>query len=118
MSSGLPPKADSADSQHTTLPQPATLGTVTEQRLIVIILCMKRKLAPKTIEYLKAPGPKLLDVWDTVLQGFGVRASPTGRKVWFAVVRSKGRQRRVTIGTYVNRLPTLTRVKVGSRLTG
>jgi len=34
---------------------------------------MKRKLAPKIIEYLKAPGPKRLDVWDTILQGFGVR---------------------------------------------
>ncbi len=61
---------------------------------------MRRKLAPKIIEYLKAPGPKRLDVWDTVLQGFGVRVSPTGRKVWFAVVRCIGRQKRVTIGTY------------------
>jgi len=73
---------------------------VTERRLIVIIRRMKRKLAPKIIEYLKAPGPKRLDVWDTVLQGFGVRVSPTGRKVWFAVVRFNGRQKRVTIETY------------------
>ena len=41
-----------------------------------------------------------MDVWDTVLQGFGVRVSPTGRKVWFAVVRVSGRQRRLTIGSY------------------
>jgi integrase len=58
------------------------------------------ELAPKIIEYLKAPGPKRLDIWDTVLQGFGVRVSPTGRKVWFAVVRFNGQQKRVTIGTY------------------
>jgi hypothetical protein len=45
---------------------------------------MRRKLAPKIIEYLKAPGPKRLDVWDTVLQGFGIRVSPSGRKAWFA----------------------------------
>jgi hypothetical protein len=32
---------------------------------------MKRKLTSKTVEHLKALGPKRLDVWDTVLQGFG-----------------------------------------------
>jgi hypothetical protein len=49
----------------------------------------------------KALGPKRVDVWDTVLQGFGVRVSPTGRKVWFVIAREvSGRQRRVTIGTY------------------
>jgi hypothetical protein len=36
---------------------------------------MKRKLTSKTVEHLKALGPKRLDVWDTVLQGFGVRVS-------------------------------------------
>jgi Arm DNA-binding domain len=61
---------------------------------------MRRKLAPKLVEHLKAPGPKRLDVWDTVLQGFGVRVSPTGRKSWFVIIRVGGRQKRVTIGTY------------------
>jgi integrase len=61
---------------------------------------MRRKLTSKAIEHLNAPGPKRLDVWDTVLQGFGARISPTGRKVWFTVVRFAGRQKRVTIGTY------------------
>jgi Arm DNA-binding domain len=62
---------------------------------------MRRKLAQKIVEHLKAPGPKRMDVWDTVLQGFGVRVSPTGRKVWFVISRERtGRQRRVTIGTY------------------
>jgi hypothetical protein len=37
---------------------------------------------------------------DTVLQGFGVRVSTTGRKAWFVVSRVGDRQKRVTIGTY------------------
>jgi hypothetical protein len=61
---------------------------------------MRKKLAPKLIEYLKAPSSRRIDVWDTVLQGFGVRVSPTGRKVWFVMVRPDRRQRRATIGTY------------------
>ena len=48
---------------------------------------MTRKLTSKVVEFLNAPGPKRTDVWDTVLQGFGVRVSPTGRKVWFVIVR-------------------------------
>lgn len=73
---------------------------MTERRLIVIISRMRKKLAPKIIDHLKAPGPKRLDLWDTVLQGFGVRVSPAGRKSWFVIVRVGGRQKRVTIGTY------------------
>lgn len=61
---------------------------------------MKRKLAPKIIEHLKTPGPRRLEVWDTVLPGFGVRVSPTGRKAWFVVVRIGDRQKRITIGPY------------------
>jgi integrase len=49
---------------------------------------------------LKAPGPRRLEVWDTVLLGFGIRVSPTGRKVWFVVVRVGDRQKRFTIGPY------------------
>ena len=41
-----------------------------------------------------------MDVWDTVLQGFGVRVSPGGRKTWFVIARVDGRQKRLTIGTY------------------
>src|SRR4051812_17301359 len=61
---------------------------------------MRKKLTSKIIEYLKAPGPKRVDVWDMLLQGFGMRVSPTGRKVWFVVVRIGGRLKRATIGTY------------------
>jgi hypothetical protein len=61
---------------------------------------MRAKLSLKLVEHLKAPGPKRLDAWDTVLQCFGVRISPGGRKSWFVIVRVGGRQKRVTIGTY------------------
>jgi Arm DNA-binding domain len=61
---------------------------------------MRRKLSPKFIEHLKSLGPKRMDVWDTMLQCFGLRVSPTGRKTWFVIVRLHGRQKRVTIGTY------------------
>jgi integrase len=73
---------------------------VTERRLIVIMRRMRRKLSPKLVEHIKALGPKRLDVWDTVLQCFGVRISPSGRKTWFVVARVDGRQKRITIGTY------------------
>ena len=61
---------------------------------------MRRKLSAKLIEHLKASGPKRIDVWDTALQCFGLRISPSGRKSWFVTVRVDGRQKRVTIGTY------------------
>jgi integrase len=82
------------------MPQLATLGTVTDSFLIVIIRGMRRKLSPKLVEHLKTPGPKRMDVWDTVLQCFGVRVSPSGRKSWFVIARFDGRQKRITIGTY------------------
>jgi integrase len=61
---------------------------------------MKKKLTAKYIEHLNVDGPRRLDVWDSVLQGFGVRASPGGRKTWFVIIRPHGRARRMTIGTY------------------
>jgi integrase len=61
---------------------------------------MKRKLTPKTVEHLKAEGRRRLEVWDTVLPGFGIRIYQARRKVWFVIARVKGRQRRFTIGTY------------------
>ena len=39
---------------------------------------MRAKLSPKLVEHLKAPGPKRLDVWDTVLQCFGEGLAETG----------------------------------------
>ena len=63
---------------------------------------MKSKLTPKTIEHLKAEGRRRLEIWDTVLLGFGIRVYSTGRKVWFVIARVKGRQRRFTIEKVLN----------------
>jgi integrase len=61
---------------------------------------MRKTLTSKTVENLK-PLPDLRhEVRDTLLPGFGVRVSVTGRKSWFAVGRVGGRQRRHTIGNY------------------
>jgi hypothetical protein len=38
-----------------------------------------------------------------MLQGFGIRVSTTGRKVWFVVTRVGDRQKRVTIGLCADR---------------
>lgn len=38
-------------------------------------------------------------VWDTILPGFGLRISSTGRKVWIAKFRRNGQQILLTIGT-------------------
>ena len=51
-------------------PRSATPRTVTERRLVVIISCMRKRLAPKIIDHLKTSGPKRMDVWDTVLRCF------------------------------------------------
>jgi Arm DNA-binding domain len=72
---------------------------------------MKQKLTPKTVEHLKTEGRKRLEVWDTTLPGFGIRVYQTGRKVWFAIARVRGRQRRFTIGTYPVLAPGDARVK-------
>jgi len=96
----LDTQAEISAFEESNPPQTATSGTVTERPLVVIIRGMKRKLSPKVIEHLKATGPKRMDVWDTVLQCFGVRVSPGGRKTWFVIVRVDGRQKRVSIGTY------------------
>lgn len=61
---------------------------------------MRKSLTAKLVEHLAAPGLKRLDVWDALLPGFGLRVSPTGRKVWFVMVRPNGHPTRVTLGTY------------------
>jgi hypothetical protein len=37
-------------------------------------------------------------IWDTELAGFGLRVRPSGRYFWFARVRHRGTQRRVSLG--------------------
>src|SRR5215204_2376115 len=62
----------------------------------------KIKLTKSAIDALKR-GPKDLVVWDLSLPGFGVKVTPTGRKVFIALYRTRGgrsRLRKYTIGPY------------------
>jgi integrase len=50
--------------------------------------------------------------WDTELKGFGVRAYPTGRRVWIAQYRDKaGKQGKVTLGDVQKLKPDQARVQ-------
>lgn len=49
--------------------------------------------------------------WDDELQGFGLRVRPTGRKVYIAMTRVKGRLRKLTIGPHGPVTPEQARVK-------
>lgn len=60
------------------------------------------KLTKRTVDALR-PGPKDQFVWDDKLRGFGVKATPTGNKVFLVQYRLGGRgspTRRYTIGSY------------------
>jgi integrase len=59
-------------------------------------------------------------LWDTELSGFGLKVTPTGRKVYLVQYRlggRKGRTRRVTIGQHGELTPTTARVEA-KRLLG
>ncbi len=58
------------------------------------------------------PGPRDVIHWDDALHGFGVRVWPTGRKVYVAMTRVKGRLRKVTIGSHGTMTPDQARTRV------
>ena len=60
---------------------------------------MNQKL---TLTSVKAASPKSEDVkiWDTLTKGFGLKVTPTGRKVYFLKYRFGRRQRWYTIGAH------------------
>lgn len=60
---------------------------------------MRKTLTAKFVESLK-PGDRRVEIRDTLLPGFGMRISPTGKKAWFAVGRVGSHQVRHTIGSY------------------
>lgn len=60
---------------------------------------MQRKLTDPFIRKLK-PGPKRIEVRDTLLPGFGIRVSPKGKKTHFVCCRVYGKQKRVQLGHY------------------
>ncbi|WP_417461137.1 tyrosine-type recombinase/integrase [Kordiimonas sp.] len=58
-----------------------------------------------------APEAKDMTYWDDELRGFGLRVWPSGRKVYIATTRVKGRLRKVTIGPHGPTTPEKARVK-------
>ena len=60
----------------------------------------QRKFTDRTIANLKPPKEGQVDYFDITTPGFGVRVSYGGSKSWFTKYVHKGRQRRLTIGTY------------------
>jgi integrase len=65
---------------------------------------MRKNLTALFVNSVEPPELGQVDYWDAKLRGFGLRVSQGGRKVWVAMYRHQGRQRRYTIGTF----PTLT----------
>lgn len=62
----------------------------------------KVKLTKPVVDGL-APGAKDAVYWDAALPGFGIKVTPTGRKVFIALYRTRGgnsRLRKYTIGPY------------------
>lgn len=57
------------------------------------------KLTKKTVDQLPT-SYQTQSVWDSELKGFGLRISPTGRKVYVVKCRIKGRQKFITIGPH------------------
>jgi integrase len=76
---------------------------------------MKAKITKTLVNKLK-PGAIDYFVWDTELPRFGLKITPAGRIVYIAQYRSKGRLRRLTIGTHGALTPDKARSLAASRL--
>ncbi len=57
-------------------------------------------LSDKLIKSLRPPEAGQLEIFDTILPGFGIRVSQGGRKAWILLYRVNGRKRRMTLGAY------------------
>jgi ATP-dependent exoDNAse (exonuclease V) beta subunit len=68
------------------------------------------KLTKRVVDQIE-PGPKDTIHWDDELHGFGVRVWPSGRKVYVAMTRVKGRLRKITIGPHGPMTPEKARVR-------
>ena len=72
---------------------------------------MKTKLTVRNVDGL-LPEAKDVIVWDTELTGFGLKVTPTGKKVYFLYYRNKwGQQRRPAIGVHGPMRPEAAREK-------
>lgn len=66
----------------------------------------KMKLNKTNLDKLEALDGKRRIVWDSAIQGYGVRIMPTGVKTLFFQTRFKGEVIRVTIGRYTGTAPS------------
>ena len=57
------------------------------------------KLTQAAVDKISPPKAGRLEVFDTLLPGFGLRVAATGHKAWILFYRFEGKQRRYTIGT-------------------
>ena len=58
-----------------------------------------RTLSRRIVDRLAVTGKDAV-FWDSDLPGFGIRAHPTGRKVYVVQTRTNGKSRRVTVGRH------------------
>jgi integrase len=66
----------------------------------------KTRLTQAAVDRINPPAEGRVEVWDTVLPGFGLRIASSGRKTWQVLYRVQGRPVRETLGT----LATIPRV--------
>ena len=69
-------------------------------------MAVKVKLNKTNLDKLGATDGKRRIVWDTAIQGYGVRIMPSGSKTLFFQTRFKGEVIRVTIGRYTGTAPS------------
>ena len=58
------------------------------------------KFTARRLDALKQPAKGRIEYWDADTPGLGLRISDRGRRTWTLMYRVKGRQRRMTLGTY------------------
>lgn len=59
---------------------------------------MRRKLTKLLVDRIGPPKTGRLEIWDTLLPGFGMRVTDKGSRSYFAMFRVGGRLRRLTLG--------------------
>jgi len=74
----------------------------------------KMKLNKTNLDKLEATNGKRRIVWDSAIQGYGVRIMPTGVKTLFFQARFKGEVIRVTIGRYTGTAPSAEQGRKGA----
>jgi integrase len=64
---------------------------------------LRHRLTDLAVEKLKAPSVGRVELWDSLLPGFGLRIGKNGKKTWVVMYRLGGREarkQRLTLGSY------------------